>query len=257
MAFASSEAQFTLSELMVAAAAREIRDGEIVFVGMRLPLIAFVVAKRTHAPNATGLFENGVIRDTPSKELIYTMADPPNILGATQCLEMMGVMTYLQAGRVHLGFLGAAEVDRFGNLNSTQVTGKNGLVRLPGSGGACDIASLARRFVAMIEHSKHRLPERVSYVTSPGNGEGAGWRKKVGLPRGGPSAVITTKAVLRFDESGESYLASNHPGVSVEDVVANTGWKLRVADDVQETAPPSAEELAVIRDYDKEGFWTK
>jgi glutaconate CoA-transferase subunit B len=255
---ASSVVQpFTLGELMVAAAAREIRDSEIVFVGMRLPLIAFVVAKRAHAPNATGLFENGVIRSTPSKELIYTMADPPNILGATQCLGMMGVMTLLQSGRVNLGFLGAAEVDRFGNLNSTQVTGKNGLVRLPGSGGACDIASLAQRFVAMIDHSKHRLPERVSYITSPGNGDGAGWRKKVGLPRGGPSAVITTKAVLRFDESGEAFLASYHPGVTVEDVVANTGWKLRVADGVRETVAPSTEELAVIRDYDKQGFWTK
>ncbi len=242
---------------MVAAAAREIKDGEVVFVGMRLPLIAFVVAKRTHAPNATGLFENGVIRDTPSKELIYTMADPPNILGATQCLDMMGVMSLLQSGRVNLGFLGAAEVDKFGNLNSTQVNGKNGIVRLPGSGGACDIASLAHRFVAMIDHTKARLPERVSYITSPGNGDGAGWRKKVGLPRGGPSAVITTKAVLRFGEDGKAYLASHHPGVSVNDVVANTGWKLRVADDVKETSEPTAEELEVIRDYDKEGFWTK
>src|ERR1051326_3041754 len=178
---------------MVCAAAREIRDGEVVFVGMRLPLIAFVVAKKTRAPNAIGLFENGVVRSTPAAELIYTMADPPNILGATQCLDMTGVMSLLQSGRVHLGFLGAAEVDRFGNLNSTQVNGKNGIVRLPGSGGACDIASLAHRFVAMIDHSKARLPERVNYITSPGNGDGAGWRKKVGLPRGGPSAVITTK----------------------------------------------------------------
>src|SRR6059058_5742688 len=204
-------AQFTLGELMVAAAAREIKDGEVVFVGMRLPLIAFVVAKRTHAPNATGLFENGVIRTTPSKELIYTMADPPNILGATQCLDMMGVMSLLQSGRVHLGFLGAAEVDKFGNLNSTQVKGKDGIVRLPGSGGACDIASLAHRFVAMIEHEPHRLPERVSYVTSPGNGDGAKFRKRVGLPRGGPSAVITSKAVLRFGQDGEAYLHSHHP----------------------------------------------
>src|SRR5215475_1973502 len=141
-------AEYTLNELMVAAAAREIRDGEIVFVGMRLPLIAFVVAKKTHAPNAIGLFENGVIRSTPSPELIYTMADPPNILGATQCLDMFGVMSLLQAGRVNLGFLGAAEVDRFGNLNSTEVKGTKGLTRLPGSGGACDIASLAQRFVA-------------------------------------------------------------------------------------------------------------
>src|SRR5712672_3082212 len=159
--------RYTRRELMVAAAACEIRDHEVVFVGMRLPLIAFVVAKRTHASNAVGLFENGVVRSTPSRELIYTMADPPNILGATQCLDMMGVMSLLQSGRVNLGFLGAAEVDRFGNLNSTQVKGKDRIVRLPGSGGACDIASLAQRFAAMIEHTKHRLPARVSYITSP------------------------------------------------------------------------------------------
>src|SRR6266404_4182741 len=177
--------RYTLGELMVAAAARDIRDGEVVFVGMRLPLIAFVVAKRTHAPNAVGLFENGVVRSTPSRELIYTMADPPNILGATQCLDMMGVMSLLQSGRVNLGFLGAAEVDRFGNLNSTEVHGAKGMTRLPGSGGACDIASLAHRFVALLEHTRERFPERVSYVTSPGNGDGGGWRQRVGLPRGG------------------------------------------------------------------------
>src|ERR1043166_9130004 len=160
---------YTLNELMVVAAAREIKDGEVVFVGMRLPLIAFVVAKKTHAPNAIGLFENGVIRATPAPELIYTMADPPNILGATQCLDMLGVMSLLQSGRVRLGFLGAAEVDRFGNLNSTEartisksqsgavseghgfshavkrpndeaaLAAAGKLTRLPGSGGACDI----------------------------------------------------------------------------------------------------------------------
>src|ERR1700730_16559392 len=185
---------YTLNELMGVAAAREIKDGEVVFVGMRLPWIAFIVAKRTHAPHAVGLFENGVIRSTPTPELIYTMADPANIKNATQCLDMLGVMTLLQSGRVHLGFLGAAEVDRFGNLNSTEVRGAKGLTRLPGSGGACDIASLALRFVALLEHSKERLPERASYVTSPGNGDGRGWRQRVGLPGGGPSAVITSKA---------------------------------------------------------------
>src|SRR2546423_3740525 len=159
------QSAYTLAELMVSAAAREIKDGEIAFVGMRLPLIAFVVAKKTHAPNAIGLFENGVVRSTPAAELIYTMADPPNIRGATQCLDMMGVMSLLQAGRVHLGFLGAAEVDRFGNLNSTPIAADNRSTRLPGSGGACDIASLARRFVVLMEHARHRLPERVSYVT--------------------------------------------------------------------------------------------
>ena len=246
-----------MSELMVATAAREIRDGEVVFVGMRLPLIAFVVAKKTHAPSAVGLFENGVIRTSPAPELIYTMADPPNILGATQCLDMLGVMTLLQSGRVDLGFLGAAEVDRFGNLNSTEVRGPKGMTRLPGSGGACDIASLAHRFVVLLEHGKHRLPERVAYVTSPGNGDGAGWRRRMGLPRGGPSAVITTKAVLRFGEDGEAYVASVHPRIEVTDVLNNTGWDLRVSERLAQTPDPSAAELKAIREYDKDGFWTK
>jgi glutaconate CoA-transferase, subunit B len=252
-----SSDKYSLGELMVATSAREIRDGEVVFVGMRLPLIAFVVAKKTHAPNAIGLFENGVIRSTPAPELIYTMADPPNILGATQCLDMLGVMSLLQSGRVHLGFLGAAEVDRFGNLNSTEVQGPSGKIRLPGSGGACDIASLAHRFVVLLEHSKQRLPERVSFLTSPGNGDGAGWRRRMGLPRGGPSTVITTKAVMRFAEDGEAYLASVHPGIEVDDVRSNTGWRLRIADQLTTTSEPSVEEVQVIREYDKEGFWTR
>ena len=253
-----AKGSYSLSELMVVAAAREIKDGEVVFVGMRLPLIAFVVAKKTHAPNAVGLFENGVIRSTPSPELIYTMADPPNIKGATQCLDMMGVMALLQSGRVHLGFLGAAEVDKYGNLNSTQVEGKNGVVRLPGSGGACDIASLAHRFVALLEHSRHRLPERVSYITSPGYGNGPGWRKTVGLPRGGPSAIITTKCVLRFDAAtSQAFVATLHQGVSMDDVKTNTGWELNVAPDVKTTPEPTPAELQAIREYDREGFWTK
>ena len=248
---------YSLGELMVATAAREIKDGEVVFVGMRLPLIAFVVAKRIHAPNAVGLFENGVVRSTAAPELIYTMADPPNIRGATQCLDMLGVMSLLQSGRVHLGFLGAAEVDRFGNLNSTEVKGSKGFTRLPGSGGACDIASLAQRFVALLEHSRERLPERVSYLTSPGYGDGRGSRQRMGLPRGGPAAIITTKAVLRFADDGEAYLSSVHPGVELDEVLRNTGWKLRTAEHVSQTIEPSAAELKAIRDYDKYGFWTK
>jgi glutaconate CoA-transferase subunit B len=251
-----SSRPYTFRELMVASAAREIRDGEVVFVGMRLPLIAFVVAKKTHAPNAIGLFENGVIRSTPAPELIYTMADPPNIKGATQCLDMLSVMSLLQSGRVDLGFLGAAEVDRFGNLNSTEVRGPKGLIRLPGSGGACDIASLAHRFVVLLEHEKQRLPERVSYITSPGNGDGGNWRQRVGLPRGGPAAAITTKAVLRFGADGEAYLASVHPGIEVDDVLAHTGWKLKLAADLVQTPEPAPAELEAIREYDKQGFWT-
>jgi glutaconate CoA-transferase, subunit B len=243
---------YTASELMVAAAAREIRDGDVVFVGMRLPLIAFVVAKRTHAPNAVGVFENGILRATPARDLLYTMSDGPNITGALSCLSMLECMALLQRGQVSLGFLGAAEVDRHGNLNSTEVRGASGkAVRLPGSGGACDIAALSKRFVALLDHQKFRLPEKVHYVTSPGFGP---WRAGR-LAQGGPAAVITTKAVLRFSE-GEAYLDSHHPGTALEDVLANTGWALRVSPEVRETVPPTRQELRAIRAYDRQGFWT-
>ncbi|HWP84009.1 MAG TPA: CoA-transferase [Terriglobia bacterium] len=248
-------ADYSLSELMVAAAAREIQDGDVVFVGMRLPLIAFVVAKNTHAPNAIGVFENGVLRRTPAKELLFTMSDGPNITGALSCMTMLECMALLQQGRVSLGFLGAAEVDRHGNLNSTEVLdGQGRRVRLPGSGGACDIAALARRFVALLSHEKHRLPERVHYITSPGHGP---WRASGRLQQGGPAAVITTKGVLRFDKQGEAYLDSYHPGVTVEDILANTGWPLAVAPRVRQTPAPTKRELRVIRSYDPQGFWTK
>ena len=249
---------YTLGELMVAAAAREIADRELVFVGMRLPMLAFLVAKRTHAPGAVGLYENGVIRESPAPELLYTMGDPPNLRGATQCSQMLDVMGLLQQGRVDVGFLGAAEVDRFGNLNSTWGHREGLTIRLPGSGGACDIACLARRTVVLLAHERSRLRERASHITSPGHGRGNGWRVAQGLPAGsGPSAMITTLGVLRFGSDGEAYLASVHPGVSVEDVLANTGWTLRVADELEETPAPAAEELAVMRALDPGHFWTR
>jgi glutaconate CoA-transferase, subunit B len=249
---------YTPGELMVAAAAREIGDGELVFVGMRLPMLAFLVARCTHAPQAIGLFENGILRETPSPELLYTMGDPPNLLGATQCGPMLDVMGLLQQGRVDVGFLGAAEVDRFGNLNTTWGQRKGAPQRLPGSGGACDIASLAHRTVVLLAHERGRLPERVGYITSPGNGLGGGWRSAHGLPAGsGPSAVITTLAVLRFGKDGEAYLASGHPGVSEEEVLANTGWPLRVSSEVPETPAPTDRELAVMRELDPNHFWTR
>ncbi len=255
---AETERGYSLSELMVATAAREVADGELVFVGMRLPLLSFLVAKRTHAPNAVGLYENGVIRETPSPELLYTMADPPNLRGATFCGQMLDVMSLMQQGRVQVGFLGAAEVDRFGNLNTTWGRRGGENVRLPGSGGACDIACLAQRTVVLLQHERARLVERVSYVTSPGYGSGNSWRRAQGLPaKSGPSAVITTMGVLRFGSDGEAFLASVHPGVQVEDVLANTGWTLRVADALMETPAPSEAALAVIRELDPKRFWTK
>lgn len=248
---------FTQKQWMVVAAARQIHERELVFVGMRLPLLAFLVAQKTHAPNAVALFENGIIRQSPPAEWLSTMGDLANIHGATQCGEMLDVMSFLQQGRVDVGLLGAAQVDRFGNLNTIWGERAGQAQRLPGAGGACDIACLARRTVVLLPHQRHRLPERVGHLTSPGFGDGEDWRQRVGLPAGsGPSAVITTLGVLRFGADGEAQISSIHPGVSVEEVLANTGWTLHVADELAETPPPSEAELAAIHTFDPHHFWT-
>jgi glutaconate CoA-transferase, subunit B len=250
--------KITAGEIMVAEAARQIRDGERVFVGMRLPLIAFVVAKKTHAPNAVGLFELGLVRDEPAPELLYTMGDPPNVRGATWSARTIDIMGLLARGEVDAGFIGGAEVDRHGDLNTTAI-GKDRAhptVQLPGSGGAADIASLAKRLIVIMPHDKRRLRERVDFVTTPGHGHDPGWRQRVGLRGGGPDVLITTLGVFRFVD-GEAVLTSYHRGASVERVRAETGWDLRVAPDVRETETPSDTLLTIIRDYDPQGFWTR
>jgi acyl CoA:acetate/3-ketoacid CoA transferase beta subunit len=323
---------FTPQEVMVAAAAREIGDGEIVFIGMRLPLSAFALAKQTHAPGAIGLYECGLVRDTPAPELLYTMGDPPNIANALWATRMVNIMGLLAQGTVDVGFVGGAEIDRFGNLNTSYIRdppsppllkggqasanppqgdrkgaashlrngeqtatpsfteegqasanpslggpqgvappisngeqagappftkGGQGGVKLPGSGGAADIASLSKRLVIIMPHERRRLVERVSYITSPGYGDGNGWRQRAGLRQGGPSALITTRGLFRFDtQNCEAVLHSYHPGETVDSLLQDTGWELMVAPGVHETPAPTAEELAIIRRYDPQGFWT-
>ncbi len=247
-----------MEELMVVAGAREILDDDVVFVGMRLPLLAFQLAKATNAPHAIGIFENGILRDRPAGEALYTMGDAPNTEGAIWTTSMMDIMALLQGGKVSLGFIGGAEIDRFGNLNTTYVGGKEGArIRLPGSGGGSDIASLSKRFVIVMKHEKRRFVEKVAYLTSPGFGDGRGWREKNGLKGGGPCAVITTKGILRFDsETKEMTLNSVHPGITVESVLENTGWSLKSTPSVEKTKPPTRSELRIIRKYDPLGFWT-
>jgi len=247
-----------MQELMVVAGAREILDDDVVFVGMRLPLLAFQLAKDTHAPHAIGIFENGILRDRPAGDALYTMGDAPNTEGAIWTTSMMDIMALLQDGKVSLGFIGGAEVDRFGNLNTTYIREKErAQIRLPGSGGGSDIASLSKRFVIIMKHEKRRFVENVSYITSPGFGDGKGWRERNGLRGGGPCAVITTKGILRFDsETKEMILNAIHPGITVEDVVENTGWNLRCAPKVEKMKPPTRSELRIVRKYDPLGFWT-
>jgi glutaconate CoA-transferase subunit B len=233
---------YTPQELMVVAAAREIADRELVFVGMRLPLLAFSLAKRTHAPNAIGLFENGLVLDRVPPPGLYTMSDPPNVAVAAWATGLLDVMFLLQRGDVDLGFVGGAEVDRLGNINTSLIgTRAAPSVKLPGSGGAADIACLAKRLVSLMEHSPRRLRSRVDFITSPG---------------ARASAVVTTLGVLRF-ESGEAFLASYHPFTTLDAVCSATGWPLRVADNCQPTAAPTDDELRLIREADPHGFWTR
>jgi glutaconate CoA-transferase subunit B len=251
---------YTPHELMVVAAAREIADGEVVFVGMRLPLLAFSLAKRTHAPTAIGLFENGLVRDRVPPPDLYTMSDAPNVADAAWATGLTDIMQLLQHGDVDLGFIGGAEVDRFGNINTSVIGSREApSVKLPGSGGGADIACLAQRLVSLMEHEPRRLRERVDFITSPGYGDGAAnWRQQQGLTRGGPSAVITTLGVLRFDDSTrEAYLASYHPFTTPNDVREATGWALRVPHDCAPTPSPTEDELRLIREADPHGFWTR
>jgi glutaconate CoA-transferase, subunit B len=244
----------SLTELMIVAAAREIRDGDVVFVGMRLPMRAFALAKRLHAPEAVGLFECGVVRDTPASQPPVTMADPPNITGASWAGSTGELMGLLAQGHVHLGMIGTAQIDRYGNLNTSYIGGYvQPQVRLPGSGGASDIASLSQRLLIIAPHEPRRFVEEVDYITSPGHGTGQGWREGAGLParegprsHGGPDVVVSTLGVLRFDDEGEMVLATIHPGVTVDQVQQSTSWPLKLAGDLRETEAPSAAEREVL-----------
>ena len=250
---------FTAQELMVVVASREIRDGDLVFVGMRLPILAYAVARSEHAPTARGLFEVGLMRDQPAGSFLGTMGDPPNVAGSIWATRMSNAMALMAQGEVDLGFIGGAEVDRFGNLNTSYVgSSDHPNVKLPGSGGAADIAILSRRWVTLMNHERRRLVDRVSFVTSPGYGDGTpGWRLRHGLLGGGPAAIITTLCVFRFPpDGGTAYVASLHPGHTIEEVRHETGWELAISPDLTETSRPSASELAAIRRLDPEGFWT-
>ncbi len=251
---------YTDQELMVAVASREIHDGDLVFVGMRLPILAYAVARNAHAPQARGLFEVGLMRDQPASAFLGTMGDPPNVAGALWATRMSNVMALMAQGDVDLGFIGGAEVDRFGNLNTSYVGEPgNPRVKLPGSGGGADIAILSRRWVTLMSHERRRLVDRVSFVTSPGHGDGSsGWRQRNGLQGGGPAAIITTLCVFTFPEhGGEAFVSSIHPGHGEDEVRAETGWDVQVAEGVTTTPPPTGAELDAIRRFDPEGFWTR
>ena len=222
--------------LMAWHAAGEIRDGEVVFVGIGAPGYAGMMARRTHAPSISMVFESGVMGADPS-ELPLSTGSPSVARGAAMHGSMLGVFGDLQQGRIDLGLLSAAEVDRRGNLNSTAIGGYAApKVRLPGSGGAHDIAVLARRVVILMPHDPKRFVERVDFVTSPGHSLGRRYDAG-GVRREGPVAVVTSRALFRFDD-GEMTLAALAPGLNANDVLAGFAWPV-----------PRRAELAVLPSF--------
>ena len=220
--------------MMAAVAARELSDGEVVFVGIGLPNLACNLARRTHAPNLVLIYESGAVGATPSR-LPVSIGDPALVTGSLMVCGMADVFQlFLQNGRIEVGFLGGAQVDRHGNINTTVIGDyKRPKVRLPGSGGAAEIAIHAQRILIVSKLAPRTFPERVDFVTSPGQ------RVK---------RVITDKAVLEPDDKGELMLAALYPGIEAADVKAAVGWNLRARARLDRLDPPTAAELQLLRE---------
>lgn len=238
----------TLAEQMIVVAARLLQDGDVVYTGVGLPTMAALLARHTHAPNLTIIFETGIIRTDPCAlpQGVDTLSSQ---LLAEKLSDAFYINTLAERGLVNVGFVGAGQIDRRGNINST-CSGpyRTPDFRFPGGGGACDITSLCRSWVAILRQKKVRFPERVDFITAPGYLDGTpGARENAGLPPGtGPRKVITDLGVYTFVE-GEMTLESIHAGVTRETLRQNTGWDLRELPAVGETPAPSAEELKVLR----------
>ncbi len=242
--------EYTPNELMISASARELRGARVAFVGVGLPNIVCNLAQRLHAPGLELVYEAGVFGARPAR-LPLSIGDPTLVTGAVNVCGMPELFQYyLQRGLIDVGFLGAAQIDRFGNINTTVVGNYDQpKVRLPGSGGAAEIAVLCDRILVITRLSKRAFPEKVDFITSPGYLDGGDSREKLHVPGKGPQAVITDYCILRFDpQAHEMFLASLHPGATVEQVQVQIGWKLQVGDNLTATEPPTDEELRLIRE---------
>jgi len=254
-----SELTHTASELMCINASRLLRDGDVVFVGVGLPNLACNLARRTHAPDLQMIYEAGVIGARPSR-LPLSIGDPTLVSGASSVCSMFDIFSlYLQRGNVDVGFLGGAQIDRFGNINATVIGDyQKPKVRLPGSGGSQEIAGWANRCYIMTPHQKRRFPEKVDFITSAGFLNGRAERDATGARGGGPLVIVTNLGILEPDASGELILTALHPGCTYEQVRENTGWAIRAAETVRTTEPVLTSELKILREeLDPDGAYLK
>jgi glutaconate CoA-transferase subunit B len=238
------------NEMMAIAAARTLRDGMICFVGIGIPSTAAILAKATHAPNLFLIYESGTVNTNPHK-LPLSIGDGELTNRALSVVGMPEIFNYwLQPGRIDMGFLGAAQIDRFSNINTTFIgeSYENPKVRLPGAGGATEIAGACKDVIIIIKQTTRTFVHRINFITSLGFGDGPGSRERNGLIGNGPKYVITDLGILEPEAtSKELVLTALHPGVSVDQIIANTGWDLKIAEDLKESAAPSAEELERLR----------
>jgi glutaconate CoA-transferase subunit B len=245
-----SEPQYTASEMMIAVAARVLKEVRTVFVGVGLPNIACNLARFTVAPDLELIYESGVYGARPER-LPLSIGDPTLVSGALSVVSMTDLFgLYLQGGLVEVALLGGAQIDRYGNLNSTVIGDyEKPTTRLPGSGGACEIATNAQRTFMIMRLKRRAFVEKLDFCTSPGYVKGGDSRACLGLHGGGPELVISDKAILNFaNVEREMQLSALYPGVTAKDVQAEVGWPLRLADVIEEVAAPSAEELRLIRE---------
>jgi glutaconate CoA-transferase, subunit B len=250
---------YSSSELMCINAARLLRDGDVVFVGVGLPNLACNLARYTHAPNLQMIYEAGVIGARPSR-LPLSIGDPTLVSGAASVCGMFDIFSlYLQRGNVDVGFLGGAQIDRFGNINATVIGDyQHPKTRLPGSGGSQEMAGWANRCFVMTPHQKRRFPEKVDFITSAGFLTGRAQREAAGVRGGGPLLIVTNLGILEPDESGELILTALHPGCTFEQVKENTGWQIRASGHVRETEPVQESELRILREeLDPTGIYLK
>jgi glutaconate CoA-transferase, subunit B len=242
---------YTADEMMTVAAARSLRNGMTCFVGIGRPSEAANLARVTHAPDLVLIYESGTIGAKPG-QVPLSIGDGILAETADSVVSVPEIFNYwLQPGRIDVGFLGAAQLDKYGNINTT-VIGRSYAeprVRLPGAGGAPEIAAACKEVIVVVRQSRRTFAERVDFVTSVGFGDGAGSRERLGLTGGGPRLVITDLGLLRPDpDSGELVLVGNYPGVSVPEIKEKTGWDLAVSPDLAEVQPPTETELVALRE---------
>ena len=244
---------------MVVRFAKEIKDGEVVFAGVGLPLVVVGFAMVTHAPNMIMFTEGGAIRATAPPGLAITVDDPALFCGADATFGMLATMAALQRGEVDVAFIGGAQIDKFGNINSSGVgdwTNPAKWTYFAGSGGANDMATSGKKVLAIMPQDAKKFVNKVDYITTPGFLGGPGEREKLGMIGGGPTCVVSTMGVYLFDEkTKEMYLSEYYPGQSIEKIKANCAWDLKVSPTVKETTAPTADEIKILRGIDPTGFY--